>query len=101
MKYYLGFKSKSYHHRFVTFVMPKKGDQEQENDGDGTWDTGIEIKREVIFNAFKSLGLDFLEENIIFYDSLRYYDDGRIRQGYDIDDIKDDRAMLLRVSILL
>ena len=91
MKYHLSSRSRNFHHRFVTFIMPKKGQPEQENDGDGTWETGVEIKKEVIESVFKSLNLEFLPENIISYDALRYYHKGKIDPDYELDDIDTDR----------
>lgn len=90
MKYFLTQKSKKYEHRFVNFVMPHKGEPEKENDGDTTWDTGVEIKKDVVLDVFKKLNLNFLNDNILFYDSLRFYDDkSRISQDYDEDDIQN------------
>ncbi|MGZ6518821.1 MAG: hypothetical protein ACXVED_14635 [Bacteroidia bacterium] len=94
MKYFLTQKSKNYEYRFANFVMPHKGEPEKENDGDDTWDTGVEIKKDVVLDVFKKLNLNFLSENILFYDSLRFYDDrGRINPDYleeDIQEAKND-----------
>lgn len=104
MKYFLTQKSKNYEHRFVNFVMPHKGEPEKENDGDNTWDTGVEIKKDVVLDVFKKLNLNFLNENILFYDSLRFYDDrGRINQDYveeDIQNAKNDIINLIKNLIM-
>ena len=94
MKYFLSQHSKKYEERFVTFVIPHKGEPEKENDGDGTRETGIEIKKGIIQGAFNKLNLNFFKDNILFYDALQYYDStGRIERDYgekDIQDTKDD-----------
>lgn len=98
MKYFLTQKSKNYEHRFVNFVMPHKGEPEKENDGDNTWDTGVEIKKDVVLDVFKKLNLNFLNENILFYDSLRFYDDrGRISQDYDEEDIQNAKNDIINI----
>lgn len=71
--YHLASKSKDFHHRFVTLVLPHKNEPEKANDGDGTWDLGIQIKQEEIQTIFKHSNLEFFQENILFYDALRYY----------------------------
>jgi len=98
MKYFLTQKSKNYEHRFVNFVMPHKGEPEKENDGDNTWDTGVEIKKDVISDVFKKLNLNFLNNNILFYDSLRFFDDrGRISQDYDEEDIQNAKNDIINL----
>ena len=73
MRYYLSSKSKDFHHRFVTLVLPHKGESEKISGGDGSWEVGTEIRREDIQSAFRNLSLEFLPANILFYDALRYY----------------------------
>ncbi len=73
MRYSLSSKSRDFHHRFVTLVLPHKGEPEKTNGGDGSWPTGIAIKQEEIQAAFGNLGLEFFKDNILFYDALRYY----------------------------
>jgi hypothetical protein len=91
MKYYLTSKSKDFHHRFATFVMPRKEEPEKENGGDGTWETGVDVKKEVIQSVFKGLNLEFFPENVLFYDSLRYYQKGRLDSEYTEEDIQEDK----------
>lgn len=104
MKFHLASKSKDLHHRFVTFVLPHKGDPEKISGGDGTWEVGTEIRREDIQSAFKNLNLEFFQENILFFDALRYYkSDVNAINGdlYTAEDLGQDRqdcvAKLLRV----
>jgi hypothetical protein len=94
MKYYLSSKSRDFHHRFVTFVITQKGDSEKVNGGDGTWEVGTEIRREDIQTAFKNLNLEFFQENIIFYDSLRCYSSEITKLNSDLytnEDVQQDR----------
>lgn len=91
MKFYLQLKSKELHHKFSVFVLPKKEEPEKENGGNGTWNRGIEIKREVIQNVFKKLSLEFFPENVIFYDSLRYYNKNKLDPDYDLSDVQEDK----------
>lgn len=96
MKYFLSQHSRNYEHRFVTFVMPHKGEPEKENDGDGTKETGIEIKKGIIKNVFDTLRLRFLIDNILFYDALEYYDSkGRIDRDYTEEDIQDEKDEII------
>lgn len=98
MKYFLTQKSKNYEHRFVNFVMPHKGEPEKENDGDNTWDTGVEIKKDVILDVFKKLNLNFLDRNVLFYDSLRFYDDrSRLSQDYVEEDIQNAKNEIINL----
>lgn len=73
MKFHLSSKSKDFPYRFVTLVLPHKGEPEKINGGDGSWEVGTEIRREDIQSAFKNLSLEFFSANILFYDALRYY----------------------------
>lgn len=96
LKYFLTQKSKKHENRFVTFVMPQKGEPEKENDGDNTWDTGVEIKKDVVLDTFKKMNLSFLNENVLFYDSLKFYDDKyRINQDYDEEDIQNAKTDII------
>ncbi|MBD2190047.1 MULTISPECIES: hypothetical protein [Cyanophyceae] len=90
MKYFLSQHSKKYENRFVSFVMPRKGEPEKENDGDGTREVGIEIKKGIVQSVFDRLNLNFLKDNILFYDALQCYDEkGRIERDYDEQDVQD------------
>ncbi|MEH2302436.1 MAG: hypothetical protein V7K88_26520 [Nostoc sp.] len=91
--YHLASKSKEFHHRFVTLVLPHKYEPEKVNGADGRWDLGIDIKKEEIQATFKHLNLDFFPENILFYDSLRYYrhDIVKLNEIYDEEDVQADK----------
>jgi hypothetical protein len=94
MRFHLSSKSRDFHHRFVTFVLPHKGDAEKTNGGDGSWEVGTQIRREDIQSAFKNLNLEFFPENVLFYDALRYYRaDANILDTalYTAEDIERDR----------
>lgn len=84
MVYFLTKSSRNYEDRFVVFVMPHKGEPENENDSDKTWETGVDLKKNIITNVFKNLNLKFKSENVIFYDAFRYYDsEGRLDRDYE------------------
>lgn len=91
MKYNLQNKSRDFHQKFSVFVLPRNREPERENGCDGTWESGIEIKKGVIQDVFKNLNLEFFPENIIFFDSLRYYHNGRIDPDYGSSDIQKDK----------
>jgi hypothetical protein len=98
MKFYLSLRSRDYHHRFVTFVATQKGEPGKINGGDGSWETGTEIRREDIHNAFRNMGLDFFSSNIIFFDALRYYHPDKNvidTTTYTQDDVREDRTACL------
>jgi hypothetical protein len=71
--YHLTSKSKDFHHRFVTLVLPQKNEPEKVHGCDEDYDTGVQIRKEEVQAAFKKVNLDFVLENILFYDALRYY----------------------------
>ncbi|MEH1866570.1 MAG: hypothetical protein V7K69_16410 [Nostoc sp.] len=91
--YHLTSKSKDFHHRFVTLVLPHKNEPERVNGCDGDRDTGIQIRKEEIQSTFKRLNLDFLLENILFYDAFRYYHDDivKLNEIYDKEDVQADK----------
>jgi hypothetical protein len=92
--YHLASKSKDFHHRFVTLVLPHKHEPEKANDGDGTWELGTQIKQEEIENIFKHSNLDFFQNNILFYDALRYYRDDIVKLNSDFytkEDVQADK----------
>ncbi|MBE8986771.1 hypothetical protein [Nostoc sp. LEGE 12450] len=91
--YHLTSKSKDFHHRFVTLVLPHKNEPEKVNGCDGDYDTGIQIRKEEVQATFRSLNLDFFLENILFYDALRYYRDDifKLNEIYDKEDVQADK----------
>lgn len=92
IQYSLAKKSERYQDRFVTLVMPKNNEPENENDADGSWENGIAIKRDIVKKVFKNMKLDFNDNNIIFYDALEFYDlDGRVDIDYDENDIQENK----------
>ena len=98
MRYYLTSKSKDFHHRFVTFVLPHKGEPEKINGGDGSWEDGTEIRREDIQTAFRNLSLEFFQANILYYDALRYYrPDANVLDSalYTTEDVVSDQLACL------
>ncbi|MDZ8261641.1 hypothetical protein [Nostoc sp. ChiQUE01b] len=90
--YHLTSKSKDFHHRFVTLVLPHKNEPERVNGCDGDRDIGIKIRKEEIQATFKRLNLDFFLENILFYDALRYYRDDIVKLNTDIYNEEDVQA---------
>ncbi|MEH2414371.1 hypothetical protein [Nostoc sp.] len=85
--YHLTSKSKDFHHRFVTLVLPHKNEPKRVNGCDNDYDTGIQIRQDEVQATFKNLNLDFFQQNILFYDSLRYYRDDddvvKLNEGYE------------------
>ena len=91
--YHLTSKSKEFHHRFVTLVLPRKNEPKRVNGCDGDYDTGIQIRQDEVQATFKNLNLDFFQQNILFYDSLRYYRDDdvvKLNEGYE-EDVQVDK----------
>lgn len=111
-QYYLSQRSKQYEQKFSIFAMPHKGEPEKENDGDGEWETGVSLRREIIAKVYKELNLEFISDNIIFYDALRFYNEmGKLNtgDGYEEEDVQDvndetieeiDKIIERRVNIL-
>ncbi|WP_375500052.1 hypothetical protein [uncultured Nostoc sp.] len=96
--YHLTSKSKDFHHRFVTLVLPHKNEPEQVHGCDGDYDTGIQIRKEEIQATFRHLNLDFFLENILFYDALRYYRNDVVKLNTDIyseEDVQADKNELI------
>lgn len=91
--YHLSSKSKDFHHRFVTLVLPRRNEPEQVNDSNGDWDIGVQRKKGEITDTFKNLNLEFFPENILFYDALRYYQDTivKLNEFYTEEDVQADK----------
>lgn len=91
--YHLTSKSKEFHHRFVTLVLPRKNEPERVHGSDEDRDLGIKIRQDEVQATFKKLNLDFFPKNILFYDSLRYYRDDivKLNEIYDEEDVKADK----------
>jgi hypothetical protein len=95
--YHLASKSKEFHHRFVTLVLPHRGEPEKVNGAEEDRDLGIEIKQEEVHSTFKKLNLDFFQENILFYDSLRYYRDDMVKLNEEYrENIQSDKNEFIR-----
>lgn len=110
-QYYLSQRSKQYEQKFSIFVMPHKGEPEKENDGDGEWETGVSLRREIITKVYNELNLEFISDNIVFYDALRFYNEkGKLNtdeyEEEDVQDVNDetieeiDKIIERRVNIL-
>ncbi|MEH2277412.1 MAG: hypothetical protein V7K40_22150 [Nostoc sp.] len=91
--YHLTSKSKDFHHRFVTLVLPRKNEPEKVHGSDEDRDLGIRIRQDEVQATFKKLNLDFFQKNILFYDSLRYYRDDivKLNENYDEEDVQKDK----------
>ncbi|MEH2319695.1 hypothetical protein [Nostoc sp.] len=91
--YHLTSKSKDFHHRFVTLVLPRKNEPEKVHGSDEDRDLGIRIRQDEVQATFKKLNLDFFQKNILFYDSLRYYRDDivKLNEIYDEEDVQADK----------
>jgi hypothetical protein len=90
--YHLTSKSKDFHHRFVTLVLPHKNQPEKVHECDENYDKGIKIRKEEIQATFRNLNLDFFLDNILFYDALRYYRDDIVKLNIDIYSEEDVQA---------
>ncbi|MEH2282466.1 MAG: hypothetical protein V7K90_14240 [Nostoc sp.] len=95
--YHLTSKSKDFHHRFVTLVLPHKHEPEKVHECNEDRDTGIQIRKEEIQATFRRLNLDFFLDNILFYDALRYYRDDivKLNEIYDKQDVQADKNEFL------
>lgn len=93
ISYHLASKSKDFHHRFVTLVLPRRNEPENVNESNGDWDIGVQRKKEEIQSTFRKLNLDFFPENILFYDALRYYQDTivKLNEFYTEEDVQADK----------
>ncbi|MBO1067529.1 MULTISPECIES: hypothetical protein [Nostocales] len=96
--YHLASKSKDFHHRFVTLVLPRKNEPQKVHGADDNWDIGVQIRKEEIQTTFKHLNLDFFLENILFYDSLRYYRDDivKLHEIFDEEDVQADKNQFIK-----
>lgn len=95
IRYHLASKSKDFHHRFVTLVLPHINEPENTNGAEGDGDLGILLKKQEIQSIFTDLNLDFFPENILFYDALKYYRNDqnilRLNQDYTEEDVQADK----------
>lgn len=96
IQYSLTKESENYQDRFITLVMPKNNEPENENDADGDWEKGIAIKKDIVKKVFKNMKLNFNDKNILFYDALEFYDsEGRIDRDYE-EDIQESKDELIK-----
>lgn len=95
--YHLASKSKDFHHRFVTLVLPHKNEPENTNGADENWDLGVQIKKEEIQSTFEKLKLNFFSENILFYDALKYYNEQivKLNEIYTEEDAQADKNQFI------
>lgn len=95
--YHLTSKSKEFHHRFVTLVLPHKGEPEKVHGAEGNRDLGMTIREEEVQATFRNLNLEFFKENILSYDSLRYYRDDivKVYEEYK-EEVQEDKNELIR-----
>ncbi|MDF5708583.1 MAG: hypothetical protein PUP90_13075 [Nostoc sp. S4] len=98
ISYYLTSKSKEFHHRFVTLILPQKSQPEKVHGADGDRELGIQIRQDEVQATFKRLNLDFFQENILSYDSLRYYRDDIVKLNdiYDQEDVQVDKNEFIK-----
>ncbi|MBW4560878.1 MAG: hypothetical protein KME32_06900 [Mojavia pulchra JT2-VF2] len=96
--YHLTSKSKEFHHRFVTLVLPHKGEAEKVHGSDGDRELGIQIRQDEVQATFRRLNLDFFQDNILSYDSLRYYRDDivKLNEIYDEEDVQADKNEFIK-----
>nr|MDJ0677070.1 hypothetical protein [Calothrix sp. MO_167.B42] len=101
MGYHLTSKSKEFHHRFVTLVLPRKGEPEKVGGADGERDLGIQIKQEQVQAAFRISNLDFSQNNILFYDALRYYQNDivKLHEYYNEEDVQEDKNEFIEAIV--
>ncbi len=62
----------------------------------GSWEFKLEKRK---FNIFRNLNLDFFQENILSYDSLRYYRDDIVKLNTDIyseEDVQADKNEFIK-----
>ena len=93
MGYHLTSKSKEFHHSFVTLVLPLKKEPEKVHGAGEDRDLGIQIRQGQVQNVFKDKNLEFFQDNILFYDALRYYRDDIVKliEYYDEEDVQADK----------
>ncbi|MEH2110482.1 hypothetical protein [Nostoc sp.] len=95
--YHLASKSKEFHHRFVTLILPRKGEPEKVHGADEDRDLGMTIRQDEVHATFKKLNLDFFQENILFYDSLRYYRDDIVKVDEEYkEDVQVDKHEFIK-----
>ena len=84
--------------KFALFVMPHKGEPAKVVGKDGPvgdHDEGIALRRATIDAAFTSRNIDFISDNVLFFDALQgYLPDGRLDQDYDQEDVLLDRKRI-------
>jgi len=100
IKMYLTRESQDMGSKFALFVMPRKNEPEKIVGADGPIeirDEGIFLRKTDIEASFTGSNINFLSENILFYDALQFYfDDGRRDSTYQLSDISDERQRILK-----
>lgn len=100
MKQYSRFTSKNFHHKFITCVVPYAGEPEkvllsnakQAED----WEQGILVKKKAIQDTFGQHEVSFCAHNILFYNALRYYHNGKLDPDYSEAEVNSDRNQMIR-----
>ncbi len=85
--------------KFAMLVMPRKGEPEQVIGSDGQavddFVQGIELRKANINNVFQNEDINFLCENVLFYDALQcYLGDGSLDLNYERSDIDTERERI-------
>ncbi|WP_179073670.1 hypothetical protein [Nostoc sp. C057] len=77
----------------MTLVLPHKNEPEKVHGSNEDRDLGIKIRQEEVQATFKNLNLDFFTDNILFFDSLRYYrnDIVKLHEDCDQEDVQADK----------
>ncbi|MEZ2250977.1 hypothetical protein [Microcoleus sp.] len=99
LKRYLTRESRDIDKKVALLVLPRKGEPEDVGNLDGkveNRDEGIDVRKNQIDDAFARENVNFLSENIFFYDALQFYDEEHIlKPQYEKDDVLNARIKLL------
>jgi hypothetical protein len=93
---YLTATAKDVDTKFAMLVMPRKGEPEKVIGSDGQavddFAQGIELRKANINNVFQNEDINFLGENVFFYDALQcYLGDGSLDLNYEKSEIVLER----------
>lgn len=98
---YLTLEAKDIDTKLAVVAMPRKGEPGRVIGQSGlvsSKEEGIKVRTNQIKDSFEGQNVNFLSENILFYDALQFYDDEErvLKSRYSQDHVKKERNLILK-----
>jgi len=100
LKKNLSFKSQKYEDKFGILVLPRNDEPIKLQAANGgkvnSWEEGIFNRTNTIKNKLQESNLDFFDDNIVFYDALRFFNDEEYKISRKYDNNSKVKAVILK-----